>query len=81
MLICLFTLPALLPIDSSATETEDETTQDDLLQPARKKLKKDNDDIALSAGQKRRLKRVSKEDSPRKKLHVKGRSNGLTDKV
>lgn len=70
----------MLPIDSSATETEDETTQDDLLQPARKKLKKD-DDIALSAGQKRRLKRVSKEDSPRKKLHMKGRSNGLTDKV
>jgi hypothetical protein len=75
----MFALPALLPIDSSATETEDETTQDDLLQPARKKLKKDSDDVGISAVQKRRLKRVSKEDSPRKKLHLKGRNNGLTD--
>jgi len=68
---------ALLPIDSSATETEDETTQDDLLQPVRKKFK--NDDSAVGTGQKRRVKRMTKDDSPKKRLHLKTRSNGLMD--
>ena len=80
-------------MDSSATETEDETTQEESISHGRKKSteknllkreqREDVDPVIGEALPKKRLQKSKKCDelSPKKKLQAKKRANGLNYKV
>ena len=67
-------------MDSSATETEDETTQDELFQPSRKKQLRDHDDSGLAAVQPRKkVKRSHRDDGVKRKWQLKHRVGSVDD--
>lgn len=61
-------------MDSSATETDDESSQDNPVHVGRRKKRRDSDDVAVGNTKKRPLKRNHKDDSPKKKVRIKTRT-------
>ena len=64
---------ALLLMDSSATETDDENPQDNPVHVGRRKKRRESDDSTVGMA-KKRIKRNHKEESPKKKIQLKTRT-------
>jgi len=60
-------------MDSSATETDDENPQDNMVHVGRRKKRRDSDDAPVGVA-KKRLKRNHKDESPKKKSQLKTRT-------
>ena len=60
-------------MDSSATETDDESPPDNPVHVGRRKKKRESDDAPVGAA-KKRLKRNHKAESPKKKAQLKTRT-------
>jgi len=72
---------ALMLMDSSATETDDENPQDsNLVHVGRRKKRRESDDATVGVA-KKRLKRNHKEDSAKKKVQLKTRTVYSDSKV
>jgi len=67
-------------MDSSATETDDESPPDNPVHVGRRKKRRDSDDAAVGLA-KKRLKRNHKMDSPKKKAQMKTRTIYSDSKV
>jgi len=64
---------ALMLMDSSATETDDESPQDNPVHAGRRKKRRESDDATVVMS-KKRIKRSHKEESPKKKMQLKTRT-------
>jgi len=64
---------AVMLMDSSATETDDESPQDNPVHVGRRKKRRESDDATVVMS-KKRLKRSHKEESPKKKIQLKTRT-------
>jgi len=71
-------LTAVMLMDSSATETDDESPQDNPIHVGRRKKRRESDDVGVA---KKRLKRSHKEESPKKKMQLKTRTVHSDSKV
>ena len=69
----LLYLAAVMLMDSSATETDDESPPDNPVHVGRRKKRRELDDATVGTA-KKRMKRNHKDESPKKKVQLKTRT-------